>query len=97
MSTLLKAVCLVLVLLIAGLQYRLWSSDGGLPSVWALQRLIESQRDENAVMSARNEALLAEVNDLKQGDEAIEERARSDLGMIRDGETFFLAIERPAP
>ncbi len=94
MSPILKAFCLVLLLAFIGLQVRLWSDEGGLPAVWSLERLIAEQRDENAIMAARNEALLAEVRDLQQGDEAIEERARSDLGMIRDGEVFFLAIGR---
>jgi len=95
MSTTLKAFCLVLLLALIGLQIRLWSSDGGLPSVWSLERHITEQRDENAIMAARNEALMAEVKDLRNGDAAIEERARSELGMIRDGEVFFLAIGRP--
>ncbi|OMH39177.1 cell division protein FtsB [Motiliproteus sp. MSK22-1] len=83
----------LLVVLLAGLQYRLWFGEGNLPSVWALERTIKSQQLELKALNARNQALKAEVKDLKQGLSAIEERARSELGMIRKGETFFLLPE----
>ena len=94
-SNTMKAFCLLLLVLLFVLQLQLWSSDGGLPSVWSLRQLIDRQQDENEQLAARNSALLAEVNDLRQGDEAIEERARSQLGMIRDGELFFLVVDAP--
>ncbi|RDE22340.1 cell division protein FtsB [Motiliproteus coralliicola] len=83
----------LLILLLAGLQYRLWFGDGNLPSVWALQDSIEQQQDSNQALIERNEALRAEVDDLREGTSAMEERARSELGMIKRGETFFLLPE----
>ena len=78
------------------LQYRLWVGDGSLAEVWDLYQQVEMQRDENRKLRERNQALEAEVQDLKQGLEAIEERAREELGMIKEGETFYQIIEPPA-
>ena len=86
----------LLVVLLVLLQYRLWVGDGSLAEVWDLYQQVELQRTENERLSERNQALEAEVKDLKQGLEAIEERAREELGMIRDGETFYQIIEDPA-
>ncbi len=86
---------LLLVLLLM-LQYRLWVGDGSLAEVWDLYQQVEAQRDENQSLRERNQALEAEVQDLKQGLEAIEERAREELGMIKEGETFYQIIEPPA-
>ncbi len=80
----------LLVILFCGLQYRLWLGEGNLPSVWALQQTIDLQQREIDKLKFRNQALRAEVDDLKKGLSALEERARSELGMIRKGETFFL-------
>ncbi|MDQ2694758.1 MAG: septum formation initiator family protein [Pseudomonadota bacterium] len=75
----------------------LWKSDGhGLRQVRQLQAAVEAQRQENAALAERNNALAAEVRDLKEGLEAIEERARVELGMIRNGETFFRVLNAPA-
>jgi cell division protein FtsB len=81
---------LVLVLL---LQYRLWLSDEGYAGVRRLAATAAVQREENAVLAERNRALAAEVQDLKGGLEAVEEIARSELGMIREGETLYLVAE----
>lgn len=86
----------LLVVLLVLLQYRLWVGDGSLAEVWDLYQQVELQRTENERLNERNQALEAEVKDLKQGLEAIEERAREELGMIRDGETFYQIIEDPA-
>lgn len=75
------------------LQYRLWFGDGSLIEVWRLNKAVEEQMKANAELTERNKSLEAEVEDLKQGVEAIEERARSELGMIKEDETFFQAIE----
>ena len=83
----------LLVMLFLGLQYRLWLGEGSLPSVWALQETIEQQRAEIEKLKLRNQSLKAEVDDLKRGLSALEERARSEMGMIRKGETFFLLPE----
>jgi cell division protein FtsB len=88
---------LVILLVLFGLlQYRLWVGDGSLAEVWRLNKAVTEQRQENASLRDRNEALEAEVRDLKTGSEAIEERARSELGMIRDGETFYQVVEPAA-
>ena len=83
----------VLLLLLAWLQYRLWGTGGSLEEVTRLQHAIEAQQHENAALEERNRTLEAEVQDLKQGTDAIEERARSELGMIKQGETFYLLID----
>lgn len=88
---------LLLAALLAALQYRLWSGEGGRPSVDALGQQVEAQRRENAGLQQRNDALAAEVEDLKSGEAAVEERARSELGMIRPGETFYRVIENAPP
>jgi len=90
-----RGLLLLLLGLLLGLQYRLWFGEGNLPSVWQLQADIRSQQQLNAELAARNQALKAEVEDLKQGLSAMEERARSELGMIRRGETFFLLPDAP--
>lgn len=84
---------LILLLMFAGLQYRLWFGEANLRQVWQLEEQIEQQRLENARLVERNTRLEAEVQDLKKGLAALEERARSELGMIREGETFFQLIE----
>lgn len=84
-----RFLALALVLLIALIQNPLWFGKGGWLRVWELDRQIDAQRDTNAQLTARNAALDAEVVDLKQGYDAIEERARSDLGMVKQDEVFF--------
>ena len=87
----------VLVLLIILSQYRLWVGEGSYTEVKQLEALIAEQESENAKLRERNAALAAEVMDLKQGLEAIEERARNDLGMIKEGEIFVQIIEDDPP
>ncbi len=74
-----------------------WSEDRGLPKLRGLEAAISAQQEENARLTERNQALEAEVLSLKEGLAAIEERARSELGLIRRGETFFHVMEEPAP
>lgn len=90
-----KATMILLTVLLLLLQYRLWFSHDGLPAVLHLKRDVEIQRQDNANLAERNQVLTAEVHDLKSGLDAIEERARSELGMIKEGETFFQIIEDP--
>lgn len=85
----------LLVVLLVLLQYKLWVGDGSFAEVWDLYQQVEIQREENQQLRERNEALEAEVQDLKQGLGAIEERAREELGMIKEGETFYQIIEEP--
>lgn len=84
---------LMLIVMLAFLQYDLWIGDGSLASVWHLRDTIQQQRDKNAGLQARNDALTAEVQDLKSGLSAIEARARNELGMIKKGETFIQIVD----
>ncbi|MBJ6979999.1 cell division protein FtsB [Luteimonas sp. MC1895] len=93
----LRIVLVVLVALLAWLQYRLWFGSGGTQEVAGLQDQVEQQARQNDGLRDRNAALAAEVADLKSGEAAIEERARAELGMIRPGETFYRVVERTPP
>jgi cell division protein FtsB len=84
-----KILALSLLAIVALLQYRLWISDSGMREVWRLRREVATQQDANAVLKERNRTLAGEVHDLKKGKSAIEERARTDLGMVGSNETFF--------
>tara|TARA_B100001063_G_C16494541_1_gene419028 strand:+ start:55 stop:357 length:303 start_codon:yes stop_codon:yes gene_type:complete len=84
---------ITLLILFVALQYRLWFGEANLRQVWSLEQEIEQQREENQTLSLRNKQLEAEVRDLKTGLSALEERARSELGMIQEGETFFQLVE----
>lgn len=84
---------LVLLVMLVALQVHLWTGPGGMREVWLLRQRVEEQKAENAKLKARNETLSAEVEDLKHGEEAIEERARSELGLLKPGETFYQVVE----
>ncbi|EEG09195.1 cell division protein FtsB [Pseudogulbenkiania ferrooxidans] len=84
---------LVLVVLITTLQWPLWFGKGSWLRVWQLDKQLQEQRAVNQTLIARNAALDAEVGDLKRGTDAIEERARNELGMIRQGEVFFQLLD----
>ncbi len=88
-----KTIIAALIVLFVLLQFKLWIGEGGMKDVWALDAAITAQAEKNAQLKERNQTLSAEVDDLKQGLEAIEERARYDLGMIREGETFFQVVD----
>jgi len=88
-----RKLIVLLLLLLVYLQYRLWLGDGSLQEVWELHREVEAQRAENLQLRERNAALEAEVRDLQQGLDAIEEHAREDLGMVKEGETFYQLVE----
>jgi cell division protein FtsB len=92
-----KIAVYALVALLVVLQYPLWFGSGGVIALWQLKREIAAQQAENDRLRERNHALEAEVLDLKQGLEAVEERARAELGMVKQDETFFHIIEPPAP
>ena len=91
-----RAVTFILVVLLLLLQYPLWLGKGGWLKVWDMNRQVEAQQQVNQQNQARNTLLDAEVRDLKQGTEAIEERARSELGMIKRDEVFFQILEKPS-
>ncbi len=83
---------LVLLILLVSLQYQLWFR-GGMNDVWELEKALAIQKAENEKLIKRNAALAAEVDDLKSGKDAIEERARSELGMVKDGEKLIQLAE----
>jgi len=87
-----KSILAVLIMLFLLLQYRLWLGTGGLIRLWQINQAVDIQMLENRKLQERNFALEAEVIDLKRGLEAVEERARSELGMIKRGETFVQII-----
>lgn len=88
-----KLIGAILILLLIWLQYRLWLGDGGIPEVLGLEQEIETIQAQVSRLEERNQALAAEVSDLKKGIEAIEERARSELGMIKKDEIYFQVID----
>ncbi|HJS21401.1 MAG TPA: cell division protein FtsB [Steroidobacteraceae bacterium] len=87
-----KVFAAILALALLALQYRLWLSDDGVNEVRRLQMAVVAQQRENAELEARNAQLAAEVENLKEGLDAVEERARSDLGMVRANETFYQVV-----
>lgn len=92
-----KALTLIFVILIALLQYPLWLGKGSWLRVWNVNQQIEAQKGKNSDFKQRNETLNAEVRDLKQGNAAIEERARTELGMIKQDEVFYQVIDQVLP
>jgi cell division protein FtsB len=90
-----RPVTFALAVALLAIQYPLWLGKGGWARVWEHDRQLAAQREKNAGLQARNAALDAEVRDLKQGLEAVEERARFELGMVRQDEVFFQIVDRP--
>jgi cell division protein FtsB len=88
-----RVFAVALALVLALLQFRLWASDDGIRAVTTLKAGVAAQGAENATLARRNQELVAEVKDLKEGLAALEERARTDLGMIGANETFFQVVE----
>lgn len=87
-----KTLIFTLVVLLLLLQYQLWFSDGGIVSIHRLDQSIESRRQANAALIERNHQLAADVQDLKKGNDAVAERARNDLGMVKKGEIFYQIV-----
>lgn len=86
----------LLVLIIVGLQVRLWIGPGSLAEIRRLDEAISTQEQENSKLEDRNLELLREVEELKSGTDAVEEMARQELGLIKEGETFYMIVEPPA-
>ncbi len=86
-----------LILLFICLQYALWLSPHSIVKLWRLEQDVMLQEQDNAALTERNQKLNAEVVDLKQGSDALEERARSELGMIKPGEIFYQVIDQEPP
>jgi cell division protein FtsB len=91
----LRYIALILLILIIALQVKLWAGQGGMAEVWRLEKSVAEQKAQNETLKVRNDALAAEVANLKDGDEAVEERARSELGLVKPGETFYQIVESP--
>lgn len=91
----LRWVALILLALLIALQMKLWSDAGGMREVDALRTAVKKQADENQRLQQRNQALAADVSDLKSGEQAVEARARAELGLIKPGETFYQVVEKP--
>jgi len=89
----LRALLAILVLLFGFLQYKLWIAEGRLQDLWQLEQRIDTLRSENKALLQRNNALHAEVQNLKSGKDVIEEKVRQELGFIGKDETFFQYIE----
>lgn len=85
----------ILLLLLVALQFKMWFGEGGYRDVQRLAQRVDEQAEENEALAQRNRELQAEVEDLRQGLEAIEERARSELGLIKEDEEFYQVV--PAP
>ena len=97
MPMLLRVLPLVLLLALALMQYPLWFGKSGWLRVWEMEAQVSAQRDLNDGLRLRNAALEAEVRDLRNGTDAIEERARQELGLVSEGELFVQIVERAAP
>lgn len=93
----LRLIALLLLALLGWLQYRLWFGEGGARATAGLETKVERQAVQNRGLHQRNDQLAAEVENLRSGEAAAEERARSELGMIRPGETFYRVVETAAP
>ena len=88
-----KTLSVILATVLLTLQYPLWIGKGSWTRVWELDRQLAQQRETNAHLKARNDALDAEVRDLKEGSDALEERARLELGMIKRDEVFYQVVK----
>lgn len=89
-----KTLAIVLAAIFVVLQYKLWFEHGGISEVWHLRQAITAQTTENSNLGQRNDVLAAEIQDLKSGQAAIEERARNDLGMVKPGEVIYQIVEK---
>jgi len=92
----LRWIALILILALIGLQLKLWSGPGSMRDVDSLRIAVKRQADQNEHLLQRNQALGADVQDLKHGDQAVEARARTELGLIKPGETFYQVVDAPA-
>ena len=89
-----KKIIVLLIVLLVLLQYKIWLGDGGIPRILQLQEEVDTVQVQVDKLKERNRALDAEVTDLKKGLDAIEERARSDLGMIGQDEVYYQVIDK---
>jgi cell division protein FtsB len=92
-AALLRWIGLILVIVLIALQLKLWVGGGGMAEVDSLRASVQKQTEENATLLKRNQALAADVEDLKHGEQATEARARQELGLIKPNETFYQIVE----
>ena len=92
-----KTITLVLLVLLVWLQYKIWLQEGGVPEILQLEKEVAALEEQVSVLRERNASLDAEVRDLKKGLDAIEERARNEMGMIGQDEVYYQVVERPGP
>jgi cell division protein FtsB len=92
----LRWLALILIALLIGLQVKLWVGDGGMRDLRAIRARVAEQQAQNAKLKQRNDALHADVEDLKHGQDAVEARARSQLGLVKPGEVFYQVVTGPA-
>lgn len=90
----LRWIALILLVLLIGLQLKLWSGAGSMRDVDALRVSVKKQAEENSRLAQRNQSVRADVQDLKHGDQAVEARARTELGLIKSGEVFYQVVEQ---
>lgn len=83
---------LILFIVLVGLQYQLWFGKNSLPEYWHLQEDVQRQIETNTKLAQRNHVLIADIKDLREGEVALEERARNELGLIKQQETFFRLV-----
>ena len=90
-----RTLWLILIFALLGLQYKLWLGDGNIHEWMRLEQKNIAQQEINTKLKQRNQILTAEIAELKSGDQALEEKARNDLGMIRPNETYFNLVDEP--
>ncbi len=84
-----RAIVIGLLFVLLGLQYKLWFGDDSLPAWFQSDKKLNQQMLDNQALEARNHALEADIAELKRGDQALEEQARHELGMVKEGETYY--------
>ncbi len=94
--SMLRWIVLLLLFLLFGLQLKLWFGSSSMQEVDSLRTAVKKQTVDNARLQKRNQALAADVHDLKHGDQAVEARARTELGLIKTGEVFYQVVDQPA-
>ena len=93
MDKTMRTIGLFLILILVGLQYKLWFGDGSIVQSVQLDKKLAAQKEENKKLAARNRAVEADIVELKSGDQALEEQARYDLGMVKQGEVYYQFVD----
>lgn len=88
-----RSIIIILILALIGLQYKLWLGDGSIPQWISLEKKLAVQAKENDKLLARNRAIEADINELKSGDQALEEQARYELGMVKNNEVYYQFVD----